>query len=253
MFAGPNGSGKSTVFDELRKSWIGIYVNADDIERDWKQSGFLELNQFELNAEAAARLPAFLQASPLVGKERLAAATVTMAATRVSIEGLEINSYLAAATADFIRYELLTVGKSFSFESVMSHPGKVEFLKRAQLEGYRCYLYFIATDDPEINVARVEQRVKLGGHPVARERIIERYHKSIQLLEDAVSATDRAYVFDNSGDRPVLLAEITGGEQLQICADLLPRWFAETSLWLSFKDAFAHYQQQDVAGDCGAN
>lgn len=236
MFGGPNGSGKSTVLDELRKSWLGIYVNADDIEREWKHNGFLDLNQFELNEEGAARLPVFLEDSSLVGKDRLATAAVTIAGTQVSIQGLEINSYLAAAAADFIRYELLAAGKSFTFESVMSHSGKVEFLKRAQQEGYRSYLYFIATDDPEINVARVEQRVKLGGHPVPRDRIIDRYHKSIRLLGDAVSATDRAYIFDNSGDRHVLLAEVTGGDQLSTKAELLPRWFTESSLWLSFKD-----------------
>lgn len=246
MFGGPNGSGKSTVLDELRKSWLGIYVNADEIERDWKHNGFLDLNQFELNDEAAVRFPAFFDGSRL-RKERLATAVVATAGPRVLIQGHEVDSYLAAIAADFIRHELLTVGKSFTFETVMSHSGKVEFLKRAQREGYRSYLYFIATDDPEINVARVEQRVKLGGHPVERDRIIDRYHKSIKLLEDAVGATDRAYIFDNSGDRHVLLAEITGGEQLEIKAELLPRWFTESSLWLSFRDGLAQQDEDSTS------
>ncbi|MGS0753669.1 hypothetical protein ACVBEH_02230 [Roseateles sp. GG27B] len=33
VFAGPNGSGKSTIQELLRPEWIGIYVNADDMER----------------------------------------------------------------------------------------------------------------------------------------------------------------------------------------------------------------------------
>lgn len=247
MFGGPNGSGKSTVLDELRKSWLGIYVNADDIEREWKRDGFLDLSQFELNDDAAHSVLPFFESSPLVGPERLAAAQVLTVGPRVSIQGLEVNSYLAAAAADFIRHELLAAGKSFTFESVMSHRGKVDFLKRAQQEGYRSYLYFIATDDPEINVARVEQRVQLGGHPVARDRIIDRYHKSIALLEDAVSATHRAYIFDNSGDRHVLLAEITAGDQLQTKADVFPRWFTESSLWLSFKDELASEGEDGAA------
>lgn len=245
MFGGPNGSGKSTVLEAMRKSWLGIYVNADDIEREWKQNGFLDLNQFELSEEAAARLPTFFEESSLVGG-RLGASVVATAGTRVSIQGVEVSSYLAAAAADFVRYELLAAGKSFTFESVMSHPGKVEFLKQAKQEGYRSYLYFIATDNPEINVARVEQRVKLGGHPVPRDRIIDRYHKSIGLLADAVSATDRAYIFDNSGDHHVLLAEVTGGDQLSTKAELLPQWFTESSLWLSFKGELD--QPQDEAG-----
>ena len=34
MFAGPNGSGKSTLKDVLDPHWLGVYVNADDIEAD---------------------------------------------------------------------------------------------------------------------------------------------------------------------------------------------------------------------------
>jgi predicted kinase len=33
VFAGPNGSGKSTIRDLLREEWIGVYVNADEIEK----------------------------------------------------------------------------------------------------------------------------------------------------------------------------------------------------------------------------
>ncbi|MET3604620.1 putative ABC-type ATPase [Sphaerotilus sulfidivorans] len=33
VFAGPNGSGKSTIKDSLLPQWLGVYVNADDIEK----------------------------------------------------------------------------------------------------------------------------------------------------------------------------------------------------------------------------
>ena len=40
---------------------------------------------------------------------------------------------------------------------------KVEFMKEARERGYRVYLYFVATDDPEINLDRVRRRVRGGG------------------------------------------------------------------------------------------
>ena len=40
----------------------------------------------------------------------------------------------------------------------MSHPSKVALLENAQRAGYRTYLYYIATDDPAINVSRVANR-----------------------------------------------------------------------------------------------
>jgi len=46
MFAGPNGSGKSTVFKEIRKKHdvdIGVYINADDIEKKIKECRCVKL------------------------------------------------------------------------------------------------------------------------------------------------------------------------------------------------------------------
>ncbi len=45
----------------------------------------------------------------------------------------------------------------------MSSPDKVELLEKSRRLGYRNYLYFVATDDRQINVSRVEIRVKEGG------------------------------------------------------------------------------------------
>ena len=58
-------------------------------------------------------------------------------------------------------------GKStFSFETVMSHHSKVSFLKEVKQAGFKTYLYFICTQDPEINQKRVLNRVSKGGHSV---------------------------------------------------------------------------------------
>lgn len=39
VLAGPNGSGKSTIKGELKPEWIGVFVNADEIERSLRESG----------------------------------------------------------------------------------------------------------------------------------------------------------------------------------------------------------------------
>lgn len=45
----------------------------------------------------------------------------------------------------------------------MSHVSKVEFLREAQIQGFKTYLYFVSTVDPDINIARVNYRVSMGG------------------------------------------------------------------------------------------
>ena len=111
----------------------------------------------------------------------------------------------------------------------------VEFMRKARAAGFRTYLYFVATEDADINVARVEHRVAMGGHPVPEDKIRSRYQRSLGLLFDAVTCTDRAYIFDNSGDEKVWIAEVTDGCELEIKVEFMPDWFKK-SLWDRFVD-----------------
>jgi predicted ABC-type ATPase len=75
----------------------------------------------------------------------------------------------------------------------MSHESKLAFLKKAKEAGYRVYLYYVATEDPAINIQRVEQRVLESGHDVPKDKIVSRYFKSLKLLKGAVKLSDRAF------------------------------------------------------------
>jgi predicted ABC-type ATPase len=47
-------------------------------------------------------------------------------------EGHSTAIYDAAIVADFIRLELLAQNNTFTFETVLSHPSKLDFLKNAR-------------------------------------------------------------------------------------------------------------------------
>jgi len=100
--------------------------------------------------------------------------------------------------------------------------------------GYRTYLYFVATEDADINVSRVKYRVKVGGHPVAEDKIRSRYVRSLELLPQAVTYADRAYIFDNSGAERVWVAEVTDGLEIEMKTDEMPAWF-KAALWDKFE------------------
>jgi len=57
---------------------------------------------------------------------------------------------------------------------------------------------------------------------VPEDRIEKRYYRSVDLLMDAIRLTNRAYIFDNSGDRQSWLAEITEGKTLELKAEKIP-------------------------------
>lgn len=230
MIAGPNGSGKSTIKALLPPAILGIYVNPDEIEASIRMNGAIDLAAFEISS-TTADVVSYMGASTLWASTGLTSPEghVQVENTLLKFSDVPRTSYLASLTADFIRQKLLEARKSFTFETVMSHAGKLGLLRAAKQRGYRTYLYYIATEDPEINIARVKTRVKSGGHDVPPEKIAKRYYSSLNLLREAIQATNRAYVFDNSrdGSDSIHIAEITDGTDITIRYDPLPAWFVE--------------------------
>lgn len=69
----------------------------------------------------------------------------------------------AVVRAQQIREECLKTGQSMLIESVFSAPDKLDFISRAKEAGFFIRFFFIGTDSPEINAARVTRRVLHGG------------------------------------------------------------------------------------------
>ena len=104
----------------------------------------------------------------------------------------------AARYATGMREKCIDNGRSLIFETVLSAPDKISFIQQAKQKGYFIRLFFIGTDNPQINAARVAYRVMTGGHDVPIQKIISRYYKSIANCSLLVPVVDRLYVYDNS-------------------------------------------------------
>lgn len=234
VFAGPNGSGKSTLKGLLSKSWFGVYINADDIERGIRNQGGLRLANFNVNI-TQEQLSDFLVSSDLLRAQGLIdqAKAIIIKDGFIRFGDLQVNSYFASVLSDLIRRQLLSRGESFTFETVMSSPDKVDLMCSAQRFGYRTYLYYVATEDPTVNIARVKHRVRAGGHDVPEDKIVSRYARSLDLLYEAVACTNRAFIFDNSGESAVWVAEVTDGTVLEAKVGSLPMW-CKHALWDKF-------------------
>lgn len=127
------------------------------------------------------------------------------------------------------REQLLREHKDFIFETVLSSDGKVDFLKRAKEEGYFIRMFFICTETPAINAARIAKRVMEGGHDVPIQKIITRYLKAITNATRVASFADRVYFYDNSIDNQEarILFRTTDGKLAKQYTDSIPGW-AET-------------------------
>ncbi len=119
-----------------------------------------------------------------------------------------ISAYKAAELAEEVRRGLIEQRASFIFETVLSDPvgAKLEFLKAAEARGYTVLLLFIGIDSPHSSEERVAIRVSKGGHDVPREKIHERYARTMKNLQRAFGTIGNIRVYDNSDlDRPYRL------------------------------------------------
>lgn len=225
VFAGPNGSGKSTIIKEIQKKFrTGTYINADDIEKASKEKGFINLGDYNLEA-TTSDFENYMEKATLLGKAREEGFIIDLELSNnvITIKG-DSNSYEAALISEYLRRLLISKGETFSFETVMSHPSKLDILQSAHAAGFKNYLYFISTESADININRVKERVEKGGHPVNEQKIRERYVKSMALVFNMIPYCHRCYFIDNSKEIYRLIAEVEDGETLEIHTDDIPTW-----------------------------
>ncbi len=231
VFAGPNGSGKSTIFSEMNNNTsTSIYVNADDIESELISSACISFDKYKISITDVI-LKQYYENYKQIIQERNETDLWELISLEKNVLCIKENknirgSYLAGGIASLIRTQLLQNGFSFSFETVMSNPDKVQFMKHALKLGYKVRLFFIATNSPKVNISRVKERVTLGGHDVPADIITRRYYRTMNNLYGAIKNSNKSMLFDNSYKDSYLFAEIVNGKEVELKKNtVVPKWF----------------------------
>ena len=143
-------------------------------------------------------------------------------------ENPEANSYLASKIAEQMRYDQLAVGESFCFETVFSHPSKIDFIAKAKALGYEIILIFIHVGDSALNLARIHQRVLDGGHDVPEDKVLSRIPRLLENLNKAMALCDEVRMLDNSSlDAPFMpVLTIKQGQRIRHLKPL-PDWASQ--------------------------
>ena len=134
-------------------------------------------------------------------------------------------AYEAASIAADRRQQALEAGESFVTETVFSHESKLELLRGARSLGYRLAVFHIGLASADLAVARVQERVKEGGHTVPEDKIRARFERNRPLIREAVLMADHASVYDASAlnQPPMLLLNLQSGS-VEFSAVELPPW-----------------------------
>lgn len=185
VFAGPNGSGKTSLVNEVKANGLQT------------AGGLCPLPELFINPDQVAK--------DLQGQ----------------FPDQNARDEAAASTAVRMRVDAIKSRQTFAFETVMSHPSRINELLLLKEQGYRVLLTFITTDDPAKNVERVTLRYQTGtttGHFVPPDKVRERYERTLTLLPRAAEIADAVFVYDNSVDfeKPRLQAVLEKDVQFSI-------------------------------------
>lgn len=216
MFAGPNGSGKSELFHYLRKNRLihtELYVSADRIEKQLKESGAFHFNAYRIQSdpqefEKHVRNHGLWKELGHTHTDEV----VILKAGILKVMKATLNSYIASFVAAYLCSKLFASHQSFCFETVMSHPSKLEMFEESRQSNYKNYLYYVYTTNPDLNIARIHERARTGGHFVADDKVRERFLRSLQNLPEALRACDVTYIIDNTESDFKIIAEKREGE-----------------------------------------
>jgi predicted ABC-type ATPase len=102
---------------------------------------------------------------------------------------------------------LINQDKSFAFETTLSTKSYRGKILKSKKKGYQVSLLFFWLQTVDLAIERVKTRVLEGGHNIETETIRRRYLRGLKnLFEIYLPIIDEVMIFDNSTERPELIA-----------------------------------------------
>ena len=155
----------------------------------------------------------------------------------MQVSGVHDGSAIDAGREVLRRAEnFLVKRESFLVETTLSGSTYIRMMKRATSLGYRLRFLYVGTSSVEINIQRIKNRVKRGGHDVPEEDQKRRYPRSLENLPKALKLADEAIIFDNStfvGHNKVIVKDHKG----YIFYDPIPIWAESCRSLRSYGDS----------------
>jgi predicted ABC-type ATPase len=131
-------------------------------------------------------------------------------------------SPIEQAEADRERSRLMKEGRSFVYQDTTIDS---QMIPEAQEAGFDVKVFYVGTEDPNLNMGRVLLRVSNGGPFAALARIPDDYADGLKHLPDAKKLADDLMLFDNTvhGRGHRLVAHFHVGELTKL-ARAVPKW-----------------------------
>lgn len=116
--------------------------------------------------------------------------------------------------------KLISLGESVVLESTISGNYHNRIIERARKAKYEIIFVYVFLASVEQNLARIKQRVKLGGHNVPEMDVKRRYKRSLRNFWDVYKNVNQWELYYNGENNYEIVARGTG-EALEILNDTL--------------------------------
>lgn len=130
---------------------------------------------------------------------------------------LDAHSVEAEAGRIFLRRlgELIDVRTDFAFETTLSGRAYARLFRHLHASHFEVVLFYLWIPSAAFSAERVASRVENGGHDIPPEAISRRYMKSLRnLFTLYMPLADRTVIFDNSGEKAALVADIKRSSEI---------------------------------------
>lgn len=108
--------------------------------------------------------------------------------------------------------ELVALNLSFGVETTLSGKSYLRLLQLCKQSGWRITLLYLWLPSPGAAIARVERRVREGGHGLPPEVIQRRYFAGLSnFLRLYLPVADELEIYDNSDERALIARRAEGG------------------------------------------
>jgi len=167
--------------------------------------GALQVDEF-VNADVIAR-----------GLSQFDAASVAIEAGRVMLKRLR---------------ELAAKRATFAFETTLASRSFAHWIRELQVAGYKFHLVHLLLPSSDIAVARVQERVRHGGHDIPADVIRRRYVRGLSnMFELYLPLADSRKIVHNGNRRPCLIAS---GERTDI------KFVRDQATWQALLQDYPH-------------
>lgn len=126
--------------------------------------------------------------------------------------------------------DCLKKGVSFTQETTLSGHKTEITARKAREAGYYVRLYYIGLDTAAESLARIENRVRRGGHDIPNDDVLRRFTGRWEAVKKILPYCDEAEFYDNDNGF-VKVAEYRNGELL-LLGDCRPAWVGELHQFL---------------------